>query len=430
MLHLRGTPTHGGAKLTLSIQGELDEQGVPALERACEPVRPDDLTLDLDGLTRLDKHGLACMRALLTKGARMTRIPQHFRPLIVAHGAPSLPMQDMMQEPLQQLILVVNRDSEIFYISGGRHCSSRERLVGRRVSDHILEAEVALGALCTVLDTGSALAIELSDTRGNRYLCQLIPQARLSVLVVATDISDQPRRIDSETQTRQFANASQMETINGLAMGVAHDLANFLSVATILTNVTLEQPGDGQIRENLQGVMTALECATKTLDELRILARPENGQHQTLDINECINQAALLAQRALPSNIQLVLNPHTEPVRVLGDPCRLLRVLLNMLFNARDAMPGGGTLALESGLDERAGQAWIELRDEGEGIAPQHLERVFEPFFTTKPKGRGTGLGLANAHAVVSEFGGVIDVRSTVGRGTTFTVRLPMLPSG
>lgn len=155
----------------------------------------------------------------------------------------------------------------------------------------------------------------------------------------------------------------------------------------------------------------------------------------TLDLNEVVGNMTRLLQRILGEDValQATFAPGLPPV--CADPGMLEQVVLNLAVNARDAMPAGGTLSMATSLqaadsgsdqDERSPRVVLTVRDNGVGMAPELCARIFEPFFTTKPPGKGTGLGLATVYGIVRQHGGTIDVQSTPGAGTSFTVTWPI----
>jgi two-component system, cell cycle sensor histidine kinase and response regulator CckA len=163
-------------------------------------------------------------------------------------------------------------------------------------------------------------------------------------------------------------------------------------------------------------------------------------QPRDLDLNDAIVGTARMLQRIIGEHVQLKLNLHPRALLTHADPGMLDQVLMNLVVNARDAMPGGGTLVVETAEQTltaadagrhqglAAGRyVCLKVSDTGSGIAPHHLLRIFEPFFTTKEPGKGTGLGLATVFGVVRQHGGAVSVQSTLGRGSTFEILLPAI---
>lgn len=237
----------------------------------------------------------------------------------------------------------------------------------------------------------------------------------------------------------QLRQAQKLETLGRLAGGVAHDFNNILTL--ILMNLDLLQQaelGDPSLHEAVQQIAEAVERATNLTRQLLAFSRRQKPQMRILDLNEVIGGLTKMLQRIIGEDITLQLRLHAGPAPVMADPGMLEQVLMNLVVNARDAMPQGGLLEIEVStlhLEERelqfhAGRrpgAFIRLtvRDTGCGIPPAILPKIFEPFFTTKEVGKGTGLGLATVHGIVQQHDGWIEVESTEGRGTAFHIHLP-----
>jgi PAS domain S-box-containing protein len=234
--------------------------------------------------------------------------------------------------------------------------------------------------------------------------------------------------------------AQRLETIGQLAGGVAHDFNNLLTA--VLANLSMMEstlPPGAPEREDLRDATLAADRATRLTRQLLTFARQQLVAPRRVDLNEIVAAMDRMLGRLIGEHIarRARLAPGLWPVRI--DPSQLEQVLVNLVVNARDAMPGGGTLSIETGnvvlapgacdpaaVDVPAGE-WVRLDidDTGHGMDEATLSRIFEPFFTTKEKGRGTGLGLATVHGTVRQAGGHVRVRSAPGAGTRFTVWLP-----
>jgi PAS domain S-box-containing protein len=242
-------------------------------------------------------------------------------------------------------------------------------------------------------------------------------------------------RRELEARLRQ---AQKMEAVGRLAAGVAHDFNNLLTIIqSCATMLTHELPASSQEYADAQAILNASRRASGLTQQLLAFSRKQILQPQRVDLNRQITAFLGMLRRAVGENITIEtqLADDTWPVR--ADPGQLDRVLMNLGLNARDAMPGGGTLRLrtenvvldkmsanEQGL--AAGEyVRILVEDTGTGIDPAVLPNIFEPFVTTKPQGVGTGLGLSTAYGIVEQTGGAIRVATTPGRGTAFSVYLP-----
>ena len=264
----------------------------------------------------------------------------------------------------------------------------------------------------------------------------------LGVIGVALDITDRKHLAD------QLRQSAKMQAVGELAGGVAHDFNNLLMVvkghAEMLTERLAKIPPDlsGQARQNVEQIQQAAERAAALTRQLLAFSRKQVLQPRVLDLNDAVAGMIQMVSRVIGENIELAFLPGSKLGRVKADPSQIEQVILNLVVNARDAMPGGGRLTIETSnvdLDSNyvAQHAVVEtgpfvmltVSDTGMGMDAATQARIFEPFFTTKEQGRGTGLGLATVYGVVKQSGGYIWVYSEVGHGTTFKVYLPQVAS-
>jgi PAS domain S-box-containing protein len=262
---------------------------------------------------------------------------------------------------------------------------------------------------------------------------------RMRVAVVARDVTEEKRAEaalrESEDQLRQ---AQRMEAVGRLAGGIAHDFNNLLTIilgqCEMLTVASAE---DEAGRRNLDVIRDAADRAAGLTRQLLAFSRKQIMQPAVLDLNDVVRGVGSLLRRVIGEDIELSTVLGTSPGRVRADRSQLEQVIMNLAVNARDAMPHGGRLTIET-LAERVDHprepglppgeyAVLRLADEGTGISADVRRHIFEPFFTTKGPGKGTGLGLATAYGIVQQHGGHIAVDSAVGRGTTFRVYLPVV---
>jgi signal transduction histidine kinase/ActR/RegA family two-component response regulator len=260
---------------------------------------------------------------------------------------------------------------------------------------------------------------------------------RALVLGVARDITD---RKQLEAQLRQ---AQKMEGIGQLAGGVAHDFNNMLAVMRgnadlLLMDAEQHSPYTNECLKHIAG---AAERAASLTRQLLIFSRKQAMQSEPLVLNALVENLANMLKRVIREDIRLECRYANQLPFVQADPGMMEQVLLNLVVNARDAMPCGGQLLIttegvslgaayaRTNPEARAGEfVCLSVSDTGTGIAPEHLERVFEPFFTTKEPGKGTGLGLATVYGIVKQHQGWVEVSSRVGEGTTFKIFLPAIP--
>ncbi len=255
----------------------------------------------------------------------------------------------------------------------------------------------------------------------------------VGVLGVARDLRER-RRMEEELRQIQ-----KMESIGGLASGVAHDFNNLLTVQRAHLSLLLMTPGlDKAAVDHIQEVASAAERAASLTRQLLLFSRRRPIERRRFNLNEVVVTLSRMLDRVVRKDVEMHLDCHEDLPAIEGDPGMMEQVLMNLVVNARDAMPGGGRIEVITKpvtLDEtdvemrpeaRAGHfVRLSVRDTGPGIAPEVRRRIFEPFFTTKDVGEGTGLGLSTVHGIVRQHDGWIDVSSVEGLGTTFHVFLP-----
>lgn len=238
---------------------------------------------------------------------------------------------------------------------------------------------------------------------------------------------------------KQFLQSQKLEAVGELAGGIAHDFNNNLSAILGFSDLALDRlrPEDS-VHRYITQVKKAGEQSAALTRQLLAFSRKQLLQLKVLDLNALIADLKIMLQRMIGESIALHLRLHPELGHVRADPGQLEQVLVNLVVNARDAMPNSGTLTLETGnvdIDEAYACArppmlagpYVRLvvADTGHGMDAKTQARMFEPFFTTKERGKGTGLGLSTVYGIIKQSGGYIWVDSTPGQGTTFTIDLP-----
>jgi signal transduction histidine kinase/ActR/RegA family two-component response regulator len=248
------------------------------------------------------------------------------------------------------------------------------------------------------------------------------------------------RLVESEELLLQ---SQKMEAVGRLAGGIAHDFNNLLTVITGYSGLVLDQLGSGNaLRRDIEQIADAANRAVAVTGQLLAFSRRQMLQPRAVDLNVVVRETDSMLRRLIGEDIELVTRLEPGLARVFADPGQLEQVIVNLAVNARDAMPRGGTLTLTTKSLEvghgagtpselSAGSyAALVVADTGHGMDEDTRAHAFEPFFTTKEKGKGTGLGLATVYGIVKQTGGDIEVESEPGRGTTFTVYLPVDSSG
>lgn len=241
------------------------------------------------------------------------------------------------------------------------------------------------------------------------------------------------------TLEEQLRHSQKMEAIGTLAGGIAHDFNNLLTPVLINLEFALEAlAADHPIRRDLEDIRTQAVRATELTSRILLFSRKQVTTLQRVDLNRVVEGLEGILRRTLPTPIAFDVVLHPAPCLTEGDPAQLEQVLMNLVVNARDAMPEGGTLQIETRqivLDEAYAadhlgvqpghHVALDVSDTGEGMDAATIARIFDPFFTTKAAGKGTGLGLATVYGIVQRAGGHVQVYSEPGKGTLFRVYLP-----
>jgi len=259
------------------------------------------------------------------------------------------------------------------------------------------------------------------------------PRGAHRVLWVARDVTDQ-RALEEK-----LLQSQRLESMGRLAGGVAHDFNNILTAILGSLDLARSEVDHPQVLEDLDQVTEAAHRGARLANQLLMFARKDQATSQLVSVDETLIRLNQMLRRVLEEHVDLVTVPDSEDACVMIDPAQLEQVIMNLVLNARDAMPNGGSIQMrsekldlgpeEAGLIGMRPGPYLQLlvADTGTGIPSQYLHQVFDPFFTTKPQGKGTGLGLATCHGILHQHGGSIDVLGTSGTGTTFRVLLPRL---
>ncbi len=268
-------------------------------------------------------------------------------------------------------------------------------------------------------------------------LARLVPAVRRAMQEV--EAQAERRRLQA-----QFIEGQKMDVIGQLAAGVAHDFNNILAIIMgCIDMVTLKLGPQSAVRKYTEEIRRASERAAGLTRQLLVFGRKETVQPVVLDLSRVVDETDKMLRWLIHENIEMTILPGKRTGHVLADSGYIGQLLMNLVVNARDAMPKGGRLIIATTnvtLDEAHVRAHpgarvgdhllLSVADTGDGMTDEVKAHIFEAFFTTKPLGKGTGLGLATCQTIVQQCGGHISVSSQLGQGTTFNVYFPRVPHG
>ena len=248
-------------------------------------------------------------------------------------------------------------------------------------------------------------------------------------------------RKEKERLESQLFQAQKMESVGRLAGGVAHDFNNILSVITGYSELSLDELDENHpIYDNIKTIMESGQRAARLTQQLLAFSRKQVVHKEKLNVKDEIELILKMIKRLLGEDIEIDVLHENDDLCIVADRSQLEQIILNLSVNARDAMPKGGTLTIETRMvtltsetmirqfDIQEGpHACIIVTDTGEGMPPDVIDQIFEPFFTTKEGGKGTGLGLSTVYGIIKQNKGYVDVYSEPGNGTAFKIYLPIL---
>jgi two-component system cell cycle sensor histidine kinase/response regulator CckA len=436
------TPAHDTGRVSAAL--EAVASGTAHLE-IWSMVRKDGSLTQLEVLAQLLSNGtiLAVVRDLVVRGTFERQIQASEAKLrSILFTAPDI-------------IMSVDRSGRILFINRVLPPLVEEQVVGTSCYDYVpAEARGRVAsAIEHVFETRGIDEYEVEGPPGPDGV-RIFASVRAGPLIerdtvvaatlCATDVTY--RKQAERTRARleeQLAQAQKMESVGQLAGGVAHDFNNLLTAVGSLVELSRYEAPTPQISEYLDGIQGATARGAALTQQLLAFARKRIVKPEDVEIGGVLTRLAPMLRSLVGEHVRVSLALDETLASVRVDVGSLERVIMNLVVNARDAMPSGGSLALATRavrLDAHAvehhpeltpgGYAVLEVTDTGTGIEPEVAVRLFEPFFTTKPPGAGTGLGLAMCHGIVTQAGGKIAVRSLPGRGATFEVYLPFAPSG
>jgi PAS domain S-box-containing protein len=336
--------------------------------------------------------------------------------------------------PVAVRLLGAHSASQLLGRSVGSIIRPEEREAAERRAEAVDRGEWVPAAERRFLRLDGGLLV--SDTT----ITHLEYDGRPAILVFLRDVSDR-KRIEAEHAflEAQLRQAQKMESVGRLAGGVAHDFNNHLTVINGYCDMLAAGFPEGDpVRESLDEIRAAGERAATLTAQLLAFSRKQIAELKPVSLNEVVADAGRMLRRLIGEDIEIVTNLAAEPSVVIADLGQMNQVLMNLAVNARDAMPEGGKLVVETGTAEIGDQGLslhpdarpgrfvvLSVSDTGAGMDREVLQRIFEPFFTTKKTGAGTGLGLATVYGIVHQSGGWVTASSEPGHGARFRVYLP-----
>ena len=366
------------------------------------------------------------------------------------------------EEALKLFDVVLSRASIGFALldDGLRYLRINEALAGmngRSIADHLGRSVLDIAPptivaaleklLKQVLETGQPVTgIEMSapmppDTSRLRYgIVSFYPIGKdgSRPTVIGVLIEETTARKELE---QQLAQSQKMEAIGRLAGGVAHDFNNLLTVIKSYSTILLDALEGDPRREDVEEIAASADRAAALTRQLLAFSRRQMLQPRPIELNSVVTEIEKLLRRLIGEDVVLQTLLEPDLWLVNADPGQIEQVVMNLAVNARDAMPAGGRLTIQTAngtVPALAGDRWLEpgtyvtlsVSDTGVGMSPEIRTHLFEPFFTTKERGKGTGLGLSTVYGIVKQSGGDISVTAEPGRGATFTIYLPKLAEG
>ena len=406
----------------------LDRGKVVAWDDEGQPIRATGTHLDLDARKRAE-------RALRESETTLRSI------FLAAPIGIGLTRRRVMEWANQQMTQLIGYTEEEYTGQSTRLLYESEQefqRVGRQLNAGITACGVGFVETRLVRKDGSTFD-------ANLYVSPLDPAVPESdAIVMISDVTEK-KRADTEKEKleAQLWHSQKMEAVGQLAGGVAHDFNNILTAILGNTELALAElstklPSEDPLLQGLRQIEQSAERAAGLTRQLLAFSRRQISQPVSFDLNHTLTEMEKMLQRLLVEDIDLSIHLMPGPAYVHADPGQIEQVIMNLVVNARDALPDGGTITMETGaivLDQTCAAVqgdvapgkYISLvvSDDGTGMSRAVCERIFEPFFTTKAVGQGTGLGLATVYGIVKQAGGHLEVYSEPQQGSSFKVYLP-----
>jgi len=298
-----------------------------------------------------------------------------------------------------------------------------------------LHGQVSFAGNSNSILTILAIAVYLL---GGLFILGLLA-ALLNKVVIIPVVEREMLENERAMLTEQLHHSQKMEAVGRLAGSIAHDFNNLLTIIDGYSSLIIANPESEETGQNAQEVVEAARKASFITRKLLSFSHKEQTEPVVLDLNVALADTDKMLSRLIGEKIQLFTQLAPGAIFVKSDSVQLGQVLMNLVVNARDAMPNGGRITIKTDLQEVADgehhkpaeftpgtYAMISVRDTGQGIDPEKIGQIFEPFFTTKESGKGTGLGLSIVKTIIKKAGGFIDLTSKLGGGTTFMIYLPL----
>ena len=307
----------------------------------------------------------------------------------------------------------------------------REQAASRQAASASSQAR-RVGFLGAILALGAGLGFAI-------YAAQLLRKVTRQTRALEQTLAEREQAHRAlEQRERELRQAQKMEAVGRLAGGVAHDFNNILQSITGYSDLARSEVGPDQpdLRDYIDQVKAAATLATALTGKLLAFSHQQVVQPRVLDVSEVVEDLATMLRPVLGKKVELVLDLDPSGTAVEADPGQLEQIVMNLVINARDAMPDGGRVTITVGNFDLTGANGstpvppghyirLAVSDTGIGMDEETMSRAFDPFFTTKGLGGGTGLGLATVHGIVTQSGGDMQVTSAIGEGTTFNIYLP-----
>jgi PAS domain S-box-containing protein len=344
---------------------------------------------------------------------------------------------DTLADRLPEMIFTMDAEGNFVWSNKGCMellCIPAEKLIGMNIRSFINKPESF-----KLESRGLKTSLELRDKNGKvKFADCTIQKASRSSGAEAydglmNDVTDRELAVaQREEMASRLFQHQKMESIGSLASGMAHDFNNTLQSITDISTMALKDSAEPETKKRMELILETTADAHFLVSELLALGRKKLLDYRHIDLKTFFSPIVSQYQQQLGDGFRIQLDLPEEPLKIHGDPDHLKRVFQNLFSNARDAMPEGGTITVSCSAKIRTGSetAVIRIKDTGTGIPPDLTEKIFDPFFTTKKPGKGTGLGLALVHRIVSLHHGRVFVEQTSPNGTTFRIELPMVTKG